>query len=185
MSRGSKQIAAAALAAVTAVFGVALAPRAADAQSARKADSYAAALATGGVAARAGMCPKTALRKGGESLSAGTVRLTLRSVARDCANLGAETILKIGLVGDYGVDGVAPAAVSAPLTITVLDPKGRTIATRAATIRIGIAKDRARSAFSYLEDNVSLPPDKRYDGWKVVVGFGEPASAPARVAAVR
>ncbi|GBD50838.1 hypothetical protein [Methylopila sp. Yamaguchi] len=147
------------------------------AETLRSSKAVAAKLAAGGVTSRVGRnCPEVIVRKEADAYAAEPAQLSLLSAARDCANLGAETILRVALVGRAKVNGSAADAVTAPIAVTVVDPSGKTAAVRAARIQAPLKPSEKVSHFSYLVDEVSLPPAKRYAGWKVLIGFGEPGA---------
>lgn len=156
------------------------------AETGRSSKAVAAKLASGGVTARVGRnCPEVVVRKDADAYAAAPAQLSLLSAARDCANLGAETILRVALVGRATANASAADKVTAPIAVTVVDPSGKAVATRSATIQAPLKASEKISHFSYLVDEVSLPPAKRYAGWKVLIGFGEPGAAPQAAAAAR
>jgi hypothetical protein len=98
----------------------------------------------------------------------------LEGLARDCANLGAETIVKIAVIGEGERDLTkkAPGQFDAPLQLTVKDAQGSSVETRRIALQVDMPDGLQKVAFRHLEENVSLPPvDGGYAGWTIVVGF--------------
>jgi hypothetical protein len=146
----------------------------------------AAALATDGVAAKPAndpSCPTIAIASGADTFPRrdDDYQATLQALARDCANLGAETILKVGLVGEGSRDSAkGPSWFNAPLKLSVKNADGKVVETRKIRLRVTLPSGEQKTAFSHLEENVSLPPtDRGYGGWSVAVGFDETAAAAA------
>ncbi|GLK54208.1 hypothetical protein JOD31_001376 [Methylopila capsulata] len=150
----------------------------ASAQQPPSASQAAAALVGQGVAARAvddAACPRVVALKGAESFprgKGGANQATLGGLARDCADLGAETLVKVAVTGD-GVRATTagPSWFNAPLTIAVLDDRGQAVATRRAKVKVQLPRGATSGPFAYVVEDLSLPPAKDYAGWSVVVGF--------------
>ncbi|GBD46976.1 hypothetical protein [Methylopila sp. Yamaguchi] len=150
----------------------------ASAQQAPSAAQAAVALVGQGVATRAAddaACPRVVTLKGAESFPRGRTganRAQLGALARDCAALGAETLVKVAVTGDGARATTAgPSWFNAPLTIAVLDDRGRPVATRRAKVKVQLPRDATSGPFAYVVEDLSLPPAKDYAGWSVVVGF--------------
>ncbi|MFD1333427.1 hypothetical protein ACFQ4O_15615, partial [Methylopila musalis] len=109
-------------------------------------------------------------------------RATVSGAARDCANLGAETLLKVALTGRSARAASGPSWFNAPLTVAVIDPQGRTVSERRARLKVTLPKGQATGAFAHVEENLSLPPQPSYAGWTVAIGF-DMTTADARRAA--
>lgn len=145
----------------------------------------AVALVSGGVAAKPAddpSLPKVELAPDGESRKADGSEATLGGLARDCANLGAETICKIALVGEGARRKAGAAAeIDAPMTIHVKDGEGREIETRRISLKVAMPEGVQRVSFRHVEENVSLPPATAagYGGWTIVVGLEPGDSAVA------
>ena len=150
--------------------------------------TQAVALVSGGVAAKPAddpSLPKVELAPDGESRKAGGGEATLGGLARDCANLGAETICKIALVGEGARRKAGAAAeIDAPMTIHVKDGDGREIETRRISLKVAMPEGVQRVSFRHVEENVSLPPATAagYGGWTIVVGLEPGDSAVADAA---
>lgn len=133
-------------------------------------------------------CPKVALAPDGDAFpkAGDDFKATLQALARDCANLGAETILKVSLVGEgerSSQDG--PSWFNAPIRLVVKDAEGRPIETRRIPLKITLPSGALKASFDYTEQDVSLPAaDGGYAGWSVTVGF-DPAQARAEAAPQR
>jgi hypothetical protein len=163
-------------------------PQARDAVVAALGDNQqAVALVSGGVAAKPEgdpTCPKVTVAPAGDTRRADGAQATLDGLARDCANLGAETICKIALVGE-GARGrkKGPAAIDAPMTIQVKDAEGREVETRRVNLKVEMPEGAQKVAFRHVEEGVSLPPPTAagYGDWTIVVGFEPPS--PAEIAA--
>ncbi|PZQ16148.1 MAG: hypothetical protein DI565_10170 [Ancylobacter novellus] len=142
----------------------------------------AVALVSGGVAARPAddpSLPKVEVAPDGDSRKAGGAEATLDALARDCADLGAETICKIALVGEGARKRAdRAAAIEAPMTIHVKDAEGREIETRRINLTVDMPEGVQKVSFRHVEENVSLPPPtvSGYGGWTIVVGL-EPGDA--------
>ncbi|QZN98594.1 hypothetical protein [Chenggangzhangella methanolivorans] len=142
----------------------------------------AVALVSGGVAAKPAddpSLPKVEMAPAGESRRSDGAEATLDGLARDCANLGAETICKIALVGEGARRKAgAAAAIDAPMTIEVKDGDGRSIETRRISLKVEMPEGVQKVSFRHVEENVSLPPASAagYGGWTIVVGL-EPGDA--------
>lgn len=150
----------------------------------------AVALVSGGVAAKAAQdpsCPSVVIAEDGAARSADGAKAKLDGLARDCANLGAETIVKVALVGEgeRNKKEKTAAAFDAPMTIQVKDAHGRDVETRRINLKVEMAEGVQRVAFRHVEENVSLPPPSAegYANWTIVVGLDPSAEAEADVAA--
>ncbi|GLK77069.1 hypothetical protein GCM10008171_23230 [Methylopila jiangsuensis] len=156
--------------------------------SANAQDASAAALAASGVTGRpAGddACPRVVVLRGAEAFPRGASdshRATVSGFARDCANLGAETLLKVALVGRSARAAGGPSWFNAPLTVAVLDPQGRTVAERRIRLKVALPRGKTAGAFAHVEENLSLPPQPTYAGWTVAVGFHMTAADARRAA---
>lgn len=137
----------------------------------------AVALVSGGVAAKASgdpSCPSVSLAPDGDTRRADGAKATVEGLARDCANLGAETILKIALVGEgERKRAKASAAFDAPVTIQVRDAEGRDVETRRINLKVEMPEGVQKVSFRHVEENVSLPPPSAdgYGKWTIIVGF--------------
>lgn len=177
---GFKHAAAAGLAALLAAGSGAVAAEAETQQ--------ALALVSDGVAPKpAGdaSCPTVTLAPDGDSRRLEGAKATLDGLARDCANLGAETIVKVALVGESERrrrDG--PAAIEAPMTIQIKDGAGREIETRRINLKVEMPEGVQRVSFRHVEENVSLPPASAdgYANWVIIVGL-DPSAEPEVAAA--
>ena len=147
----------------------------------------AVALVSGGVQAKADAdpsCPQISLEP-----KAGTFpprddsfKATLQGLARDCANLGAETILKVAVIGEGERDSKkGPSWFNAPLKVSVKDAEGRPVETRKIKLKVTLPNGLQKVSFNHVESDVSLPPPPPggYRDWMVVVGF-DPAGQPAK-----
>ena len=119
-------------------------------------------LVSNGVAAKSAddpNCPTVAIAPDGDSRRLDGAKATLDALARDCAVLGAETIVKVGLVGEgeRGKKGDA-AGFDAPMTIQIKDGDGREVETRRINLRVEMPEGVQRVSFRHVEENVSLPP---------------------------
>jgi hypothetical protein len=148
----------------------------------------AVALVSGGVAAKPmddPSCPKLTVAPKGAARVAEGAQATLDGLARDCANLGAETICKIALVGESERDKAKGSAeIEAPMTIQVRDAEGRDVETRRVNLKVEMPEGVEKVAFRHVEEGVSLPPPtaEGYADWTIVVGF-EPSAEPVVAAA--
>lgn len=137
----------------------------------------AVALVSAGVAAKPAddpSLPKVELAPDGETRRADGAEATLDGLARDCANLGAEMICKVALVGEGARrKGGQAAAIDAPMTIQVKDGDGREIETRRINLKVEMPEGVQKVSFRHVEENVSLPPPTAagYGGWTIVVGL--------------
>lgn len=109
---------------------------------------------------------------------------TVEALARDCANLGAETILKVAVVGEGTRDSAKGASsFNAPLRVAVKDGEGHEVETRRIRLKVQMPEGVQKVSFNHLEENVSLPPapEGGYRDWTVTVGFdpAAPAAAPS------
>lgn len=149
----------------------------------------AVALVSGGVAAKAAAdptCPKVTLAPDADSRIAGGAKARLDGLARDCANLGAETICKIALVGEGArKKGDGAAAIDAPVTIQIKDAEGRDIETRRVNLKVEMPEGVQTVAFNHVEEGVSLPPAASggYGGWTIIVGLDQAGADPEQAAA--
>lgn len=146
------------------------------------------ALVSDGVAAKpAGdaSCPTVALAPSGDSRRLDGAKATLDGLARDCANLGAETIVKVALVGESERRKKnGPAAIEAPMTIQIKDGEGREIETRRINLKVEMPEGVQKVSFRHVEENVSLPPAAAdgYANWVIIVGL-DPSAEPQVAAA--
>lgn len=137
----------------------------------------AVALVSGGVAAKASgdpSCPSVALAPDGAARRADGAKTTLDGLARDCANLGAETIVKVALVGEGARKRAKDStAFDAPMTIQVRDAEGRDVATRRINVKVEMPEGVQKVSFRHVEENVSLPPPSAdgYAKWTIIVGL--------------
>lgn len=149
----------------------------------------AVALVSAGVAAKpAGdpTCPKVAVAPDGGARRADGAKATLDGLARDCANLGAETICKIALVGESArAKAKGSAAMDAPMTIQIKDAEGRDVETRRVNLKVEMPEGVQKVAFRHVEEGVSLPPPTAdgYANWTIVVGFDPSTEAEMAAAA--
>jgi hypothetical protein len=147
----------------------------------------AVALVSDGVAARAEAdpaCPKVVVAPDGGVFPKrdDNYKATVEALARDCANLGAETILKVAVVGEGARDTKdGPSWFAAPLRVSVKDAEGHSIETRKIRVRVEMPTGVQKVSFNHLEENVSLPPapEGGYRDWTVTVGFDPAASEAA------
>lgn len=166
---------AASLFGATSAFAVEAAQKAGDA--AGPVTPQAVALVSAGVAAKAAddpSLPKVELAPDGETRRADGAEATLDGLARDCANLGAEMICKVALMGEGArKKGGQAAAIDAPMTIQVKDGEGREIATRRINLKVEMPEGVQKVSFRHVEEDVSLPPPTAagYGGWTIVVGL--------------
>lgn len=148
----------------------AAAPADADAQQAVE-------LVSAGVAAKPAddpNCPAVTLAPAGDSRKADGAQATLDALARDCANLGAETIVKVGVVGEsVRKKAKDTAQVDAPMTIQIKDSAGHEIETRRINLKVEMPEGVQKVSFQHVEENVSLPPPSAdgYAKWTIVVGL--------------
>lgn len=172
------------------MVGAAALALAASAAPAWAQDGGAAALVAQGVPARAASdaaCPRVIALRGAESFpkSGEAYRATLGGLARDCANLGAETLLKVGVTGAGKRSSASgPSWFNAPLAIAVVDDRGQTVASQSRKLRIEIARGKTEEPFAQVIEDLSLPPAPSYAGWTVVVGFQTSAANLAQAAKV-
>ncbi|MET0313493.1 MAG: hypothetical protein ABW275_03800, partial [Hansschlegelia sp.] len=147
----------------------------------------AVALVSDGVAPRAETdpaCPKVVVAPDGDVFPKrdDQYKATVEALARDCANLGAETILKVAVVGEGARDTKdGPSWFAAPLRVSVKDAEGHSIETRKIRVRVEMPTGVQKVSFNHLEENVSLPPapEGGYRDWTVTVGFDPAASEAA------
>jgi hypothetical protein len=147
----------------------------------------AVALVSDGVAPRAETdpaCPKVVVAPDGDVFPKrdDDYKATVEALARDCANLGAETILKVAVVGEGARDNKdGPSWFAAPLRVSIKDAEGHAIETRKIRVRVEMPTGVQKVSFNHLEENVSLPPapEGGYRDWTVTVGFDPAASAAA------
>ncbi|WP_026363242.1 hypothetical protein [Methylopila sp. M107] len=138
-------------------------------------------LVSAGVAARPvgdPNCPNVTLAPDGDSRRSDGARATLDALARDCANLGAETIVKVGLVGESTRKKKGDAdQVDAPITIQIKDGEGHEVEVRKVNLKVEMPEGVQKVSFQHVEENVSLPPPSAdgYAKWTIVVGL-DPAA---------
>ncbi|MDR4307871.1 hypothetical protein IHQ68_14700 [Chelatococcus sambhunathii] len=134
-------------------------------------------LVSAGVAAKPAddpNCPTVTLAPAGDSRKADGAQATLDALARDCANLGAETIVKVGVVGEsVRKKAKDTAQVDAPMTIQIKDASGHEIETRRINLKVEMPEGVQKVSFQHVEENVSLPPPSAegYANWTIVVGL--------------
>lgn len=101
--------------------------------------------------------------------------------ARECSALGAETAMRIGVVGRLlmGPKG-GPGKVEVPLRIAVVDERNQPIYSKAYSIPVEIAAGQTQVSFTHVEEGVLVPAGP--GGFRVLVGFDEKAAktVPAR-----
>ncbi len=99
--------------------------------------------------------------------------------ARECSVLGAETAMRIGVVGRLlmGPKGT-PGKVNVPLRIAVVDERNQPIYSKAYSIPVEIGAGQTQVSFTHVEEGVLVPAGP--GGYRVLVGFDEKAAAPAR-----
>jgi hypothetical protein len=106
---------------------------------------------------------------------------SVAETARECSALGAETAMRIGVVGKLlmGPKG-APGKVNVPLRIAVVDERNQPIYSKAYSIPVEIAAGQTQVAFTHVEEGVLVPAGP--GGFRVLVGFDEKAAktVPAR-----
>ncbi|MFD1703159.1 hypothetical protein ACFSCV_09090 [Methylopila henanensis] len=148
----------------------------------------AAALVAQGVPAKpAGdaSCPRVIALRGAERFprSGGdSHRATVEGLARDCANLGAETILKVSVVGQGARSSGGPSWFNAPLSVTVIDDRGQPVASSRAKLKVQLPRGKTEGAFTHVVEDLSLPAARDYAGWTAVVGFEVGAAEAQRAA---
>ncbi len=142
-------------------------------------------LVSAGVAAKPANdpnCPTVTLAPDGDSRKSDGAKATLDALARDCANLGAETIVKVGVVGEsVRKKSKDTAQVDAPMTIQIKDASGNEIETRRINLKVEMPEGVQKVSFQHVEENVSLPPPSAegYAKWTIVVGLDPAVGADA------
>jgi hypothetical protein len=104
---------------------------------------------------------------------------SVSETARECSMLGAETAMRIGVVGRVliGPKG-GPGKVDVPLRIAVVDERNQPIYSKAYRIPVQIGPGQTQASFTHVEEGVLVPAGP--GGYRVLVGFDEGAAKGAR-----
>jgi hypothetical protein len=104
---------------------------------------------------------------------------SVADTARECSNLGAETAMRIGIVGKLlvGPKGV-PGKVDVPLRIAIIDDKSQPVYSKLYRIPVTIAAGQTYVNFTHVEEGVLVPAAD--SGFRVLVGFDDKAASGKR-----
>jgi hypothetical protein len=131
-------------------------------------------------------CPQVNVPSGASSYAsyagapdAGNVRFQARisDFARECTlSAGNNVTIRIGVEGRVilGSKG-SPGTYPAPLTITVRDRSGATVASRGQRLSVTVPAGDTQGKFRIVEDAIVVPisPDKPLSSYEILVGFQE------------
>jgi hypothetical protein len=103
--------------------------------------------------------------------------------ARECALIGGNVVMKIGVQGRIivGPSG-GPGEVNVPLRVAVVDEtpnKTKPIVTRFVQVPVTVASATDNPTFTHIEDGVSFPMPNDLDNYVVYIGF-DPLAAQAQ-----
>jgi hypothetical protein len=136
-------------------------------------------------------CPPAEVRQGASTMSIGPAGQTMAlkyqgsflRTARECAVIGSDMVLKVGVQGRVVVGPAGgPGEVIVPVRIAVVDerPGGmRPIVTKLIRIPVTIASADVSTLFSHIEEGLSFPlptPTVVLDDYIVYVGFDPQAA---------
>lgn len=130
-------------------------------------------------------CPRVEQRPGGAAYRVAgrdgdqaTVRYqaSFGPFARECANLGIEVGLRVGVAGQVVLGPVGqPGTYDVPVLITLLDDDGAVVIERSVRLSVSVPAGQTNAAFQHTEDLGSLPmPENRFAGYRFQVGFVQP-----------
>ena len=105
---------------------------------------------------------------------------TLAETARECSSLGAEAVVKVGVVGRViiGPKG-SGGVVRAPLRIAVVDESEKPLYSQVHMVDVSVPAGQSSATFTRVEENIVVPiPANRFRGWRILVGY-DPKGAPA------
>jgi hypothetical protein len=157
--------------------------------------------APGGSAFNADDCPAVDIRTGAGTFTAGgkppessatdvRYQLTFTQLARQCAAIGANLVVKVGVQGRIIVGPAGgPGQVDIPLRYAVVreGAEPRTIVTKFKRLPADIPAGEANMVFSDVEENLSFPMPSRAElaGYRVYVGFDEIGDGPEKKTAAK
>jgi hypothetical protein len=102
--------------------------------------------------------------------------------ARECALVGGNVVMKIGVEGRIVVGPAGgPGEVNVPLRIAVVDEtpnKTRPIVTKFVQIPVTIASASDNPTFTHIEEGMSFPMPRNIDSYVVYIGFDPLAAQP-------
>lgn len=93
--------------------------------------------------------------------------------ARECANLGVEVGIRVGVAGRMiaGPQGGA-GSMDLPLRVTLVDENNQPVVSNLTRIRATIPAGQTSAEFAHVEQNIAIPiPSNRMRGYRVIVGF--------------
>jgi hypothetical protein len=156
----------------------------------------AAPAAAGGPALDPEDCPSVEVRSGagtytvaGKPPEAASTdvryQLSISQLARQCAVIGANLVMKVGVQGRIVVGSVGgPGQVDIPLRYAVVreGAVARTVTTKFKRLPAAVDPGQANVAFSDVEENLSFPMPARADlaSYIVYVGFDEIGDGPEK-----
>jgi hypothetical protein len=116
---------------------------------------------------------------------------TFARAARECALVGGQLVMKVGVEGRIIVGPAGgPGEVDVPLRIAVVEEttKGtRPVVTKFIRIPVSVASPTDNPTFTHVEEGLSFPMPKDLDNYVVYIGFDpqalQPPPRPARPAA--
>jgi hypothetical protein len=117
-------------------------------------------------------------------------QLTITEVARQCALIGGNLVMKVGVQGRIIVGPIGtPGEVDIPLRYAVVREGAapKTVATRFKRVPADVPAGRSNVAFSDVEENLSFPMPSRTElpAYVVYVGFDEIGDGPEKKPAAK
>lgn len=96
------------------------------------------------------------------------------TLARECADLGGQVAVKIGVSGRLmqGPRGVSGSSVDVPIRFVVLDFEDKQVVSRVTRIRATIPAGQTGVSFTHVEDLGAFPVGERgLRNWSLRIGF--------------
>jgi hypothetical protein len=163
--------------------------------------SAAAQTVAGASSVSADDCPSVDVRTGAGALTMSgkppdeaptdvRYQLSITEVARQCASIGGNLVIKVGVQGRIIVGPIGgPGEVDIPLRYAVVREGAtpRTVATKFKRVAAAVPSGQSNVAFSDVEENLSFPMPSQTDlpAYVVYVGFDEIGDGPEKKPAAK
>ena len=104
---------------------------------------------------------------------------SISQTARECADLGAEVGIRVGVQGRVLAGPVGgPGTLDVPIRIAMLDPEGQPVSSNLARTSVTIPQGQTGVSFSYVDESITFPiPEGGLGAYRIVVGFDQGGGA--------
>ena len=130
-------------------------------------------------------CPRVVIREGTQTIrvherggeddpSRIRYQASISETARECLFSGGILTMKIGVAG-WAIAGPKGAAVKTtlPLRIAIVKDGSEVLFSKLYRVPVSLGSDQPRSAFTLVDDSVSVPEPEHNNSYRVYVGFDE------------